>query len=100
MRAAAGAAGRLRILTWHVHGSYLYYLAHVGHDIVVPVRPGRPPGYSGCPPGPFPWPANVREVPADEIRRLALDCILFQSRAAYVSDQQELLSPAQRRLPP
>ena len=23
---------RLRILTWHVHGNYLYYLTQVPHD--------------------------------------------------------------------
>lgn len=28
----------LRILTWHVHGSYLYYLSHAGHDLYLPVR--------------------------------------------------------------
>jgi glycosyltransferase involved in cell wall biosynthesis len=89
---------RLRILTWHVHGSYLYYLSRVPHDWYLPVAPGRPPGYGGRG-GPFPWPANVREVPVDEVRDLELDCVLFQARAHYLEDQHRLLSESQRRLP-
>jgi glycosyltransferase involved in cell wall biosynthesis len=90
---------RLRILTWHVHGSYLYYLGHAPHDIYVPVRPGRPAGYSGLPAGPFPWPETLHEVAAEEVPRLQLDCILYQSRRQYLEDRYELLSPDQRRLP-
>ncbi len=89
---------RLRILTWHVHGSYLYYLGHVAHEVIVPVKPGRPAGYAGLPRGPFPWPPGLREVPADEVRRLRLDAVLYQSRAAY-AERDALLSPAQRSLP-
>jgi glycosyltransferase involved in cell wall biosynthesis len=88
----------LRILTWHVHGSYLYYLAHVPHELVVPVRPDRPDGYGGRTDG-YPWPSNVVEVPADEVRRERLDCVLFQSRRNWEEDQFEILSDEQRRLP-
>jgi hypothetical protein len=41
----------------------------------------------------------VHEVPADQARRLDLDCILFQSPQNYLVDRNEILSPAQRRLP-
>jgi hypothetical protein len=88
----------LRIFTWHVHGSYLLYLSQVPHDIFVPVRTGRPPAYGGLG-GPFPWPANVHEVPVGEIPRLKLDCILFQRREQYLVDQHEILSPQQQQLP-
>jgi glycosyltransferase involved in cell wall biosynthesis len=88
----------LRILTWHVHGSYLYYLAHGPHTLYVPVKPGRPEGYGGRLPG-FDWPDNVRDVPADGVAGLELDCILFQSRKNYEIDQFEILTSAQRRLP-
>ncbi|HEY8491698.1 MAG TPA: glycosyltransferase family 4 protein [Dehalococcoidia bacterium] len=88
----------LRVLTWHVHGSYLYYLAQAPHQFYLPVKPGRPEGYGGRS-GHFPWPDNVLEVPAEEVRRLPLDCVLFQSRRNYLEDQEALLSPAQRRLP-
>ena len=88
----------MRILTWHVHGNYLYYLTQVPHEFYVPVKPGRPAGYGGRT-GAFPWPDNLHEVPADDVRHLPLDVVLFQARQHYVDDQHTLLSPAQRRLP-
>jgi hypothetical protein len=38
-------------------------------------------------------------VPAEEIRNLDFDSVLFQSRKNYLEDQYEILSPAQQRLP-
>ncbi len=88
---------RLRVLTWHVHGNYLYYLSHAPHDFFLPVgRSG--PGYAGCAPG-FPWPANVHEVPIDALPHREFDCILFQARQHYLVDQFELLTEEQRQLP-
>lgn len=88
---------RLRILTWHVHGNYLYYLTQTPHDFYLPVgRSGH--GYAGRAPG-FPWPDNVHEVPVEQVRDIHLDAILFQSAAHYLTDQHEMLSEAQRRLP-
>jgi hypothetical protein len=87
----------LRVLTWHVHGNYLYYLSQTPHEFLVPV--GRSAsGYAGCPPG-FPWPENIREVAVDELPRTDFDCILFQSQVPYLADQYELLTPEQRDLP-
>jgi glycosyltransferase involved in cell wall biosynthesis len=89
------AGRRLRILTWHVHGNYLYYLTQTPHEFYLPV--GRTEhGYGGRAPG-FPWPANVHEVPVEQVRDLELDCILFQSAQHYVKDQYEILSDAQRQ---
>jgi glycosyltransferase involved in cell wall biosynthesis len=88
----------LRIFTWHVHGSYLYYLAQGHHEIYLPVKPGRPAGYNGRTRS-YPWPDNVHEVPAEEILNLDVDCILYQSRQHYFEDQHQLLSRSQRRLP-
>jgi Glycosyl transferases group 1 len=89
---------RLRVLTWHVHGSYLWYLSHIPHDLYVPVRPGRPPGYAGTA-GSIPWPENVHEVDAAEVSGLDFDVVVFQSAANWLEDQFEILSAAQRRLP-
>ena len=89
---------RLRVFTWHVHGTYLYYLSHVDHDIFVPVKPGLPEGYGGRA-GSMPWPPNLHEVPADKVHELEFDCILFQSERNYRLDQYEVLSEAQQRLP-
>jgi hypothetical protein len=33
------------------------------------------------------------------VRRLGVDCILFQSRKNYLEDQYDILTEAQRRLP-
>jgi hypothetical protein len=90
---------RRRILTWHVHGSYLYYLTQGGrHDYFVPTLPGRPTGYGGRN-GQFPWPDNLHEVPAEDVRNLDLDLVLMQSAQNYTRDRHELLSPAQMALP-
>jgi glycosyltransferase involved in cell wall biosynthesis len=89
---------RLRILTWHVHGSYLYYLTHVPHDFFIPVKPGRPAGYCGRA-GSFPWPDNLHEIRADQLRELELDCVLYQSPRHYLHDAPELLTDEQLALP-
>jgi hypothetical protein len=89
---------RLRVLTWHVHGSYLWYLAHADVDWYLPVKEGRPAPYGGRA-GSRPWPANVREVPVEAVPGVDLDAILFQSHQQWLVDQHELLTPAQRRLP-
>jgi glycosyltransferase involved in cell wall biosynthesis len=88
----------LRIMTWHIHGSYLYYLVQSRHEFYLPVKPGRPEGYGGRA-GSFPWPDNVHDVPSEMVREMEFDCILFQSRKNYLEDQYEILSEEQRRLP-
>lgn len=88
----------MKILTWHVHGSYLYCLVHSRQEFLLPVKPGRPEGYGGCAPG-FNWPPNVHDVPAEEVRNMKFDAILFQSSKNYLIDQYEILSEEQRRLP-
>lgn len=89
---------RLRVLTWHIHGSYLYYLSHAPIEWILPVRPGRPEGYGGRG-GHFAWGDHVREVPAEELHRHEFDAVLYQSRRNYEVDRFEVLSAAQRRLP-
>ena len=88
----------LKILTWHTHCSYLYYLTQVPHQFYVLSRPGRPPGYGGrC--GHIPWGENVIDLPVEQARQRQFDCILFQDDDQYFRDQHEFLTPAQRRLP-
>src|SRR5947209_8943185 len=89
---------RLRVLTWHIHGSYLFALAHVPVELFLPRRSDPRGGYGGRA-GAFAWPDNVHEVPVEQVPELDLDCVLFQSRSAYLQDQFAILSPAQRRLP-
>src|SRR3954471_11633363 len=88
----------LNILTWHTHGSYLYYLTQVPHEFHVMVKPGRPAGYGGRG-GHIPWGANVHDMPVDEARHRQFDCLLFQDDHHYSEDQFRYLTDAQRRLP-
>jgi hypothetical protein len=85
---------RLTVLTWHIHGSYLDALGYTGQDIVVPVRPGRPERFAGRP-ADATWPSSIREVPADAIRDLDVDVVLYQHHANWTTDQHTFLSPAQ-----
>jgi glycosyltransferase involved in cell wall biosynthesis len=88
----------LHVLTWHVHGNYLYYLSQANAEFYLPVKPDRANPYGGRGTT-FPFGANVHEVPVEAIRDLRLDCVLFQSHRNYLEDQYEVLSEAQRRLP-
>lgn len=89
---------RLRILTWHVHGNYLYSLTHLPHDFIVPVMPDNRPGYAAIGSG-LPWGSNVTMVAAQDVRHQDLDCIIYQSRTVYEHDRDSLLSAQQRALP-
>jgi hypothetical protein len=89
---------RLRILTWHTHGNYLYYLSQVPHDFLVLSKHERGPGYAGRS-GSLPWGDNVYDLPVEEARATAFDCILFQDDDQFLCDQYQYLTVAQRRLP-
>lgn len=89
---------RRRVLTWHVHGTYLQMLGQVDHVFYIPVAPNRPPRFAGLPPG-REWPSNLREVEVGEVAALELDCILFQADENWLTDQHRILTDAQRRLP-
>jgi glycosyltransferase involved in cell wall biosynthesis len=88
----------LRVLTWHVHGNYLYYLSHIPHELWLVTDAQRSPHHTGRS-GTLPWHANVHEVPVDQVRSSEFDVVLFQSREAWDDEQHRILSPAQRRLP-
>lgn len=87
-----------KIFTWHVHGTYLYYLSQANVDFYLPVGSDKPLGYNGKS-GPFPYGANVHEIPVEHVKDCEFDAILFQARPHYEVDQYELFSEAQHRLP-
>jgi hypothetical protein len=91
-------AQRLRIFTWHIHGSYLYYLAQGNYDLYIPVNEKKTEGYYGRGET-FPFGPNVIEVPAREVRNLEFECILFQSEKNFLLDQFDVLTAEQRALP-
>jgi hypothetical protein len=89
---------RLKILTWHVHGNYLWYLSQTGHDFYLPVKADGSPGYGGRG-DTFPFGDNVHDVPAEEVRRQRFDCILYQHHDNYLRGRDEILSAEQQKLP-
>ncbi|MXV16680.1 glycosyltransferase [Pedobacter sp. HMF7056] len=89
---------KLRVFTWHIHGSYLYYLSQANLEIYIPVNREQAEGYYGRGET-FPFGDNVHEVPEDEVRTMAFDCILFQTNTNFLEDQYRTLSAEQRELP-
>ncbi|MEP6683850.1 MAG: glycosyltransferase [Parafilimonas sp.] len=89
---------KIKIFTWHIHGSYLYYLSQGDYDIYIPVTEEKNEGYYGKGET-FPFGNNVIEVAANEVKNLSFDCILFQTNKNYLVDQFDILSEAQRKLP-
>jgi hypothetical protein len=68
----------MRILLWHVHGSWTTSFVHGLHEYVVPVLPGRGPDGVGIA-RTFAWPAGrVTEASPDELREMELDCVVLQ----------------------
>lgn len=88
----------IKVLTWHIHGSYLYYLSHAAAEFYVLSKPDRGPGYAGRY-GHFPWGPNVHDMPVAELPGRQFDCVLFQATQHYLGDQHQILTGAQRRLP-
>jgi len=90
--------GCLRVFTWHIHGSYLFYLSQGDYEIYIPYNQERSTGYVGRGET-FPFGNNVIEVHAADVRNLDFDIILFQTDENYLIDQYDILSETQRSLP-
>jgi glycosyltransferase involved in cell wall biosynthesis len=89
---------RPRIFTWHIHGSYLFYLSKGNYDLYIPTKPEKTEGYYGRGET-FPFGDNVTELPFEEVKHHRFDVILFQTDQNYLTDQFEILSAEQRSLP-
>lgn len=89
---------RLRILTWHVHGNYLYNLTQVPHDFYLVTDAARTTHHAGRS-GVLPWGDNVHEAPLERLPQMPFDVLLFQHRQQWQHDQYRELSAAQRALP-
>jgi len=88
----------MKIFTWHIHGSYLFYLSQGNYTIYIPTKPEKTEGYYGRGET-FPFGNNVVEIPAEDVKNHQFDCILYQTNQNYLVDQFEILSAAQRELP-
>ncbi len=89
---------KIKIFTWQIHGSYLYYLSQANIEICIPVKKSPQEGFTGKGKN-FPWGDNVHEIPVDKVKNYTFDCVVFQSKKNYLEDQYEVLSPYQRTLP-
>ena len=67
----------MRILLWHVHGSWTTAFVQGQHDYVVPVSPGRGPEGRGRALT-WDWPSRVVEVPLERLADEAYDVVVLQ----------------------
>jgi Glycosyl transferases group 1 len=70
----------MRILLWHVHGSWTTAFVQGGHEYLIPVLPGHPPDGRGRPtrPGTFDWPPNAAEIAPAGLRSAGIDVVIAQ----------------------
>lgn len=67
----------MRILLWHVHGSWTTAFVHGRHEVLVPVNAARDADGRGRA-RTYRWPDTVREVTAEELPDLDVDVVLLQ----------------------
>ncbi len=67
----------MRILLWHVHGSWTTAFVQGRHQYVVPVLPGRGPDGLGRA-RTWDWPASVVELPPDRLADPRPDVVVLQ----------------------
>lgn len=67
----------MRILLWHVHGSWTTAFVQGDHEYVVPVLPDRGPDGRGRAQT-YEWPDSVSEATPDELRDLDFDVVVLQ----------------------
>jgi glycosyltransferase involved in cell wall biosynthesis len=67
----------MRILLWHVHGSWTTAFVQGSHDYLVPVLPDRGPDGAGRA-RTWSWPASVTEYPPAQLREQEIDVVLLQ----------------------
>jgi glycosyltransferase involved in cell wall biosynthesis len=67
----------MRILLWHVHGSWMTAFVQGSHDYLVPVLPDRGPDGLGRA-RTWSWPASVTELPPAALREQDIDLVVLQ----------------------
>lgn len=67
----------MRILLWHVHGSWTTSFVHGDHEYLVPVLPDRGADGRGRAQT-WDWPASVSELSPEELREADFDVVLLQ----------------------
>ncbi len=67
----------MRVLVWHVHGSYLTSLVQGDHDYLLPVLPDRGPDGRGRA-RTWDWPPNAIEVTPEQLAGEEVDVVVLQ----------------------
>lgn len=67
----------MRILMWHVHGSYMTSMVSGHHDYLLPLLPDRGPDGRGRATS-WTWPEQAHEVAADRLREEDIDVVVLQ----------------------
>lgn len=67
----------MRVLIWHVHGSWMTSFVQGPDEYLVPVVPDRGPDGRGRA-RTYPWPATVRELAPSEIAAEGVDVVVLQ----------------------
>jgi hypothetical protein len=67
----------VRILLWHVHGSWTTAFVQGGHQYLVPVLPDRGPDGLGRA-RTYPWPDTVAEITPADLAAAEVDAVLLQ----------------------
>ncbi|NUO59859.1 MAG: glycosyltransferase family 4 protein [Hamadaea sp.] len=67
----------MRILCWHVHGSWMTAFVQGEHEYLIPVTPDRGPDGRGRA-RTFTWPDNAVELTPEELARADIDCVVLQ----------------------
>jgi hypothetical protein len=67
----------MRLLLWHVHGSWTTAFLQGGHDYFIPVIPDRGADGRGRA-RTWDWPSTAREVAPEQLRELELDAVILQ----------------------
>lgn len=87
----------MRILIWHVHGSWMTNFVQGNHTYIVPVIPSRGPDGRGRAMT-WKWPASVVECSPEELADAAADVVIVQD-ARQLDLAREWLGQPGRHLP-
>lgn len=79
----------MRILLWHLHGSWMTAFVQGAHQYVVPVTEDRGP-YGLGRAQTWDWPASVIEQSPEQLRKTELDLVVLQRPEEYALCQQWL----------
>ncbi len=67
----------MKVLVWHVHGSYLTSLVQGDHEYLLPLLPDRGPDGRGRAQT-WDWPSRAREVTPEALRDEEIDVVVLQ----------------------